>query len=1061
MSTRLRFILDGDDHLSPVLLRAGDSSARLHRRLNDDMNGNSNAVRGFFQSADGRLRDLRGRFMSVADAQRMMAGGMPDLTRRLGDVSNAGNGATNSLGGSGGGLGGAMLGVAGIAAMSLLPALGALVPMMAGAGLALGTLKLGFAGVSDAMAVAGNKKEFAKQLKKMSPESREFTKSLVSLKKEFSGFGKEVQKAMLPGFTKAVQAAAPVVKILGKAMTGMGAAFGDAGEGVARMLRDSGFQDALQKNLQLGTGFIRDMTMAMGPFVRSLLDFGAASGPTLKAFSDGIGGMLSKGLPGFFQGLTPGIGGAAKMLDGLFGAINTLLPALGRLSGEMGKTLGPIFGEIFRTLGDVGAHALDTLTGALEVLAPILKDIGYGLKTANDIAQIIGPTMKDAGLAIAGAFLPVGGAVDGAVGPLQRLNGWVNNNKGAVLEAARIFGGAMIDMVSAAVQAVPPMIRAWKLMSVGALESISVAVHAGASMFGWVPGIGGKLKGAAKAFDKFKDGYIGGLNTAQRTAEQFAASTTPKLAAGKLKLNINNWQQQLETAKAKLKTVPPSKQSALKATIRDLEAKIGQAKRDLSSIDGRTATVRIMTQYFTAKSPSQLAAAHGRAHGGPAPRFAGGGMPSGLLRGAGTGMSDSIPMWWASTGEYVVNAKSTAKHRSLIEAINSDTLGSGSGGLGGAGLDVGKGLIKGMDASSAGVGTAAHRMAAAITVGIRDEMEIRSPSKKTKALAADIGKGLIVGLTGTQSKIKATAKDLAKDIWAAFTGSKDNRLVAMVNRDTKKLLSAAAKRDALASKIATAKKFATDITSAARENAGLSNLGMDADQVTAGGIKAGLASKLAQVKQFTHYVDVLAKRGLNKGLLRQILNMGPEAGYAYASALAGADTGTLKSINSVQSQLDKSTTSLGRLGADRMYDSGKNASKGFLAGLQSQEKALEKVMEKLAKSMQKSLRHALGIKSPATKVIPDGINTARGVAKGVLAGLPYVDQAMETMAGRMTGRAGTAVIGRPAVVAAGGGGAQINFTIQGAIDPYSTAREIEKLMNKYKRGRGGATYNFG
>jgi hypothetical protein len=377
------------------------------------------------------------------------------------------------------------------------------------------------------------------------------------------------------------------------------------------------------------------------------------------------------------------------------------------------------------------------------------------------------------------------------------------------------------------------------------------------------------------------------------------------------------------------------------------------------------------------------------------------------------------------------------------KAIMSGTLG--------AGRAAAQGLAAGLG-STAGVFSAARTMAAAVTAGIREELQIASPSKKTKALMADVGKGMIIGLTGSQAKIKATAKDLAKDIWAAFSGSKDNRLVAMVNRETKKLLAAAAKRDKIAATIATAKKFASDLTTAARQEAQLSSLGLQPEEVTAGGIKGGLAAKLAQVKQFAKYIDMLAKKGLNKGLLRQILNMGPEAGYAYASALVGADKGTFKQINSLQSQLDKSTTSLGRLGADRMYDSGKNASKGFLAGLLAEEKQLEKTMEKLAKAMQKSLRKALGIKSPARKMMPDGVNTARGVAAGVLEGLPYVDRAMQTMAGRMVGKS-TAVPsgGRPAARVGGGGVMRVDISVTDARDPIATAKEIRRELLELKR----------
>ena len=42
----------------------------------------------------------------------------------------------------------------------------------------------------------------------------------------------------------------------------------------------------------------------------------------------------------------------------------------------------------------------------------------------------------------------------------------------------------------------------------------------------------------------------------------------------------------------------------------------------------------------------------------------------GMLSGPGTGTSDSIPIW-ASAGEYVVNAKATAKHLPLLHALNA------------------------------------------------------------------------------------------------------------------------------------------------------------------------------------------------------------------------------------------------------------------------------------------------------------------------------------------------------------------------------------------------------
>jgi chorismate mutase len=324
-----------------------------------------------------------------------------------------------------------------------------------------------------------------------------------------------------------------------------------------------------------------------------------------------------------------------------------------------------------------------------------------------------------------------------------------------------------------------------------------------------------------------------------------------------------------------------------------------------------------------------------------------------------------------------------------------------------------------------------------------------------KALMADVGKGIIIGLTGTRAKIKATAADLAKDIKTAFSGRKESSLLRMVDQQTKKLLTYASKRDAIASKIAEAKAYAGTTTATARSQASLSSLGMDPEQVTAGGIKSGLQKKLAQIKQFTSYIGTLAKRGINKALLREVLDMGPIDGYAYASALVGADKATFSSINKAETAINKTTATLGRKGADILYDSGKNASKGFLAGLQSQQAAIEKLMEKIAKGMQKALRKALGIASPAKKMIPDGVNTVRGIAVGVVQALPHIDNAMSAVAGRMTGTTPT-TIGRPALAGRGGGVMNVTININGASDPVAAAREARRQLLELKRDFGGS-----
>ena len=621
-TSRLQFILDGRDQLSRIFDRAGDSANRLHRRIDTATSGSSASVARFTTDANGRLRDLRGRFLSTAEAARVMAGDTSFLPPALGDVSRAASGAA----GSSGHLGGAMATVAAIAGLSLLPALGAIVPMAAGAGLAVGTLTLGFKGVGEAAALASeDKKKYREALKKLSPEAREFTKALVGVKSQFSGLGKDVQKAMLPGFTQALKFSGPLVKLLGRGMTEMGRGFGQAAAGLGRLMKDAGFQREFGTVLRLGGVFVKDLTSGIGGLARGFLSFGAASGPTLSVLSGGIRDLLGKGLPGMFKGLETGIGGTAKFLSGFFSMINMILPAIGRFAGEVARTFGPILGELAVSSGQRTSAMLGMLGGAVRFLAPIFKDLAYGVQSTTQLFAILAPTIKDTAGAILGSLIPAGMKVDEMKGPFQRLSEAIERNKGLLQEGARVMANAVLDLVEAGVSNLPNLIGSFRSMSLGVLQALAVIVSGAAKAFGWIPGIGDKLRAADREFGKFKGSYLRGLAAAEQKTREFSQSVLPRLQNNRLKVNISNWESQLQTAKAQLRSVPPEKKARLLADIRNLEAKIRSARAQLNSLDGKTARTYVVTY----RSDVRVGGVSNPGTGGPGgfPKYARGGRP--------------------------------------------------------------------------------------------------------------------------------------------------------------------------------------------------------------------------------------------------------------------------------------------------------------------------------------------------------------------------------------------------------------------------------------------------
>jgi phage-related protein len=307
--------------------------------------------------------------------------------------------------------------------------------------------------------------------------------------------------------------------------------------------------------------------------------------------------------------------------------------------------------------------------------------------------------------------------------------------------------------------------------------------------------------------------------------------------------------------------------------------------------------------------------------------------------------------------------------------------------LDGVGANVVQGMVDGIRDNADMVATAAGEMADTAAVAARDTLEIHSPSRVFAKIGRDVGRGFIQGLTGTASQIKATTEKLVKDIQNAFAGKKtrlDDQLVAMLDAGNKRLQKLAAERDALAKRIADARKFAADTTAQALQAFSLQNLTQGQSRITARTLTAGLESAVERVRTFTAQINRLARRGLRKDLLQQIVGLGPEQGAELAAALNSATSDQLKRINSLQGQLAKASGTLGTSSADILFDAGKQAGRGFLTGLQAQRKSIERLMLDIAKGMQAAIRSALDINSPSRVMRRLGDYTGLGLQLGLV-----------------------------------------------------------------------------
>jgi hypothetical protein len=116
---------------------------------------------------------------------------------------------------------------------------------------------------------------------------------------------------------------------------------------------------------------------------------------------------------------------------------------------------------------------------------------------------------------------------------------------------------------------------------------------------------------------------------------------------------------------------------------------------------------------------------------------------------------------------------------------------------------------------------------------------------------------------------------------------------------------------------------------------------------TGSGITSGLQAKLATLRQFGAAIKKLAARKLGHSLLRQIINMGPDDGLAYADAILSS-SGIISELNQTEKAIGKTAKSVSRSAADALYDKGKDAGKGFLSGLKGERAGLEREMRHMA-----------------------------------------------------------------------------------------------------------------
>ncbi|SMF87340.1 transglycosylase SLT domain-containing protein, partial [Streptomyces sp. Amel2xC10] len=297
-----------------------------------------------------------------------------------------------------------------------------------------------------------------------------------------------------------------------------------------------------------------------------------------------------------------------------------------------------------------------------------------------------------------------------------------------------------------------------------------------------------------------------------------------------------------------------------------------------------------------------------------------------------------------------------------------------------------------------GLAAAQKRLQAAERELAAANVSLKNAKRSAKnSISNTIKTGLLKTLqTGTSAKIASTVKSVATKLLNAGY----DKTAAGIQKKGARLQTLADKRASIQSQIKAANTYAADQAGNIKEFLSISGT----STTSVGDLISQLTGQQKTASDFVSLTKSLKARGASKDLLQQLSDAGP--GSQLATVLSGRSVTTqdIAKLNSLMKSGNSLATSFGKDMADLMFDSGKDAGKGFLAGLKSQEKELGKQINKLAAELVKQIKKALKIKSPSV-VMRDqiGKNVALGVAEGIDVHTPSVVTSAQRMANAAVG----------------------------------------------------------
>ncbi|WP_200308247.1 phage tail protein [Streptomyces adelaidensis] len=490
------FQLDTEGRLRDLRGRFVNESQTMAMSLRDDLTGAitvaNTATNQFTRDANGRLRDLSGRFVTTGDAAQQMG----QRTRQaLQGASRDGNrfaGVLNRIVSAAGGLARVAAGVAPIAG-----AIGAAVPVAAGlvatlqnivpaaavgvsAMLAVrqasAVVKLAAVGMDDAITAAldpAKSEEFAEALKKLSPEARQFALAIKEAAPELRKLQQDVQNRVFRGLAEDLERTGrAALPVVRRELLATAGAVNLMGKGVLDAAKGLAEDGTLGKAMGSASKGLLNLSFIPGIVATALGQVAAAAGPSFERLTEKAGDAAFR--------IGDKLAGAFES-GAMEKAIEDAIDLIGDLV-DVGQNVGSIFGSIFSAADVSGGGligTLKTITGALDeafASEPVQAGLSALFETVSKLASTAGPLL--------GQALGVIGPVLEALGPpAQRLVEALGDALEPVIAALEPVLVAAAEAIGALVDAALPLLPVIGELAAALLPALTPLLEACQTVF--------------------------------------------------------------------------------------------------------------------------------------------------------------------------------------------------------------------------------------------------------------------------------------------------------------------------------------------------------------------------------------------------------------------------------------------------------------------------------------------------------------------------------------------------------------------------------------------------